>query len=143
MGLSFRRMLTWLTRQKRKGRHRLWDLLAALHRGSVSCSLGHSEPPISISLCLGHHSTHSHRGWLDLLFLHRMCRRLGCHHKECAQIYFHATIVDRSVTLHVTVGCHLSKVRIPTSRIKRRKWLTSSQGKCTTLHLRIFQRELK
>ena len=57
--------------KKRKEKHRQRDLLAATHRGSVSCTLGHSEPPSSTSLCTGHHnssgdighlSNRSHRG---------------------------------------------------------------------------------
>ena len=78
---------------EKKERHQQRGPLAATHRGSILCSLGHSEPHSSTSLCTGHHSSsgdishlsnHSHREWLGLLFLHRASRRFGCRSRGCA-----------------------------------------------------------
>ena len=50
---------------EKKERHRQRDPLVATHRGSASCSLGHSEPPSSTSLCTGHHSSSGDIGHLS------------------------------------------------------------------------------
>jgi len=89
--LSFRRMPTWLTRQRRRERRRRRGLRAALPRGFDWCSRAHSMPPSNTS----HRSsgdtcplsTLSHRGQLGLLFLHRASRRFGCRSRGCAQIF--------------------------------------------------------
>ena len=92
---------------------------------------------------IGHLSTCSHRGQSELLCLSRMCRRCGCSSRVCTQIYPHASTMVKLVTLHVIAICHLSKIKLPISRTRRKMWLILSPGTCIILHLRMFQRELK
>ena len=147
MGLSYRRTPIWLTRRRRRGRHRQWDLLAVLPRGSVWCSQAHSEPPSSTSHSssgdIGPISTLSHRGQSGLLPLSRMSRRSGCSSWGCAPIYFRVTTVGSRVTLHGTAQCHPSKACNQASRVRSRVWPTSSRDKCTTPPLRVSLRELQ
>ena len=147
MGLSFKRTPTWLTRRRRREKHRQWDLLAVFLRGSVWCSRAHSEPPFSTSRRNSGDtcplSTLSHRGQSGLLLLSRMSRRSRCSSQGCAPICFRVTTVGSQVTLHGTALCHPSKASNRASRVRSRVWLTSSRGKCTTPPSRVFQRELQ
>ena len=87
--LSFRRMPTWLTRQRRRERRRRRDLRAALPRGFAWCSRAHSVPPFSTSHRssgdIGPLSTLNHRGQSGLLPLGRMSRRSGCSSRGAPQ----------------------------------------------------------
>ena len=147
MGLSYRRMPTWLTRRRRRERHRQWALRAVLLRGSAWCSRVHSEPPFSTSHSssgvIGPLSTHSLRGQSDLLFLSRMSRRYGCSSRGCAPMYSHAIIVGSLVILHVIAQCHPSKVSNRVSRTRSSNWLISNPSVCTTPLSRAFPRELQ
>ena len=147
MGLSFRRTPTYLTRQRRRERHRQWALRAVLLRGSAWYSRAHSEPPFntnhSSSGVIGPLSTHRHRAQLDLLFLSRVSRRFGCSSRGRAPICFRATTMGSLDTLHGTARCHQSRASNQVSRPRSRMWLISSQGRCTTPPLRVFQRELQ
>ena len=147
MGLSFRRIPTWLIRRRRRERHRQWDLRAALPRGSVWYSRAHREPLFSTSHSssgdIGPLSTHRHRGQSGLLFLSRVSRRYVCNSRGCAPIYSHATTVGSRGTLHGTARCPQSRAISPVSRAKSRMWLISSRGKCTTPPSRVFLRELQ
>ena len=140
-----------LTRQKRKEKHQQQGLLAALPRNSALCSQGHSEPLISSSGGLGHHShsrgfdhpsAHRRRGLPDSLCLSSMIRRHGYSRRGHVPVCLHATTVGKWVTLHVTVRCHPSKASNQVKKIRRTEWLISSLGRCTTQHLRVFPREL-
>ena len=147
MGLSYRRTPTWLTRQRRRERHRRRDLLAVLLRGFAWCSRAHSEPPFSTSHSssgdTGPLSTLSHRGRSCLLLLNRMSRRSGCSSRGCAPTCFRVTTADSWVILHGTVQCQPSKASNRVSRVRSRVWPTSSLGKCTTPPSRVFLRELR
>ena len=67
----------------------------------------------------------------DLLFLSRMSRRYGCSSRGCAPMYSHAIIVGSLVILHGIAQCHPSRASIQVSRARSRKWLISSQDRCT------------
>ena len=146
MGLSFRRMPTWLIRRRRTERHRQWDLRAALPRGSVWYSRAHREPLFSTihnsSGDTGPLSTHRHRGQPGLLFLSRVSRRYGCSSRGCAPIYSRATTVGSLDISHATARCHQSRASSPVSRVRSSKWLISNWDKCTTPLLRVFLSEL-
>jgi len=135
MELSFRRMPIWLTRQRRRERRRQRDLRAAPPRDFIWCSRAHSESPFSTSHsssgAIGHLSTHSHRGPSGLLLLSRMSRRPGCSSRGCAPLCFHITTVGNLDTLHVTARCHPSRASNQVSRARSKKWLISSQDRCT------------
>jgi len=135
MGLSFRRMPTWLIRRRRRERRRQWDLRAALPRGSVWYSRAHREPLFSTSHSssgdTGPLSTRRHRGQPDLLFLSRVSRKYGCSSRGCAPIYSRATTVGSLDISHATVRCHRSRANSPASRVRSSKWLISNQDKCT------------
>ena len=133
-------------RRRKRERHRPWDLLAVLLRGSAWCSWARSEPPFSISRsssgAIGPLSTHRHRAQLDLLFLNRLSRRFGCSSRGRAPICFHATTVGSLDTLHGTARCHQNRANRPVSRVRSSKWLISNRDKYTTPPSRVFQREL-
>ena len=135
MGLSFRRTPTWLTRQRRRERHRQWALRAAPHSGFALSSQAHREPPFSTSHSssggIGHPSIHNLKGRSGLLFLSRASRRSGCSSRGCAPICSRATTVDNRVTLHGTAQCHRSRASRLVSRVRSSKWLTSSRDGCT------------
>ena len=110
MGLLFRKMPTWLTRQRRRERHRQWALRAAPHSGFALSSRARREPPFSTSHSssggIGHPSIHSLRGRSGLLFLSRASRRSGCSSRGYAPICFRVTTVGSRGTLHETARCH-------------------------------------
>ena len=145
--LSFRRMPTWLTRQRRRERRRRRDHRAALPRGFTWCSRAHSVPPFSTSHSssgdTGPHSTLSHWGQSGLLLLSRMSRRSGCSSRGYAPTCFRVTTVGSLVTLHGTAQCHPSKASNRANKVRSRVWPTSSRGKCTTPPLRVFLRALR
>ena len=147
MGLSFRRMPTWLIRRRRKERRRPRDLRAALPRGSAWYSRAHREPLFSTSHSssgdTGPLSTHRHRGQPGLLFLSRVSRRYGCSSRGCAPIYSRATTVGSLDISHATARCHQSRDTTPVRRVRSSKWLISNRDKCTTPPSRVSQRELQ
>ena len=147
MGLSFRRMPTWLIRRRRKERRRQRDLRAALPRGPAWYSRAHREPLFSTSHSssgdTGPLSTHRLRGQSDLLLLSRMSRRYGCSSRGCAPMFSHAIIVGSLVILHGIAQCHPSKVSNRVSRTRSSNWLISNPDVCTTPPSRAFPRELQ
>ena len=147
MGLSCRRMPTWLIRQRKREKHRQQDLRAAPHSSFALSSQAHRVPPFSTSHSsnggIGHPSIHSLRGRSSLLFLSRASRRFGCSSRGYAPICFRVTTVGSLVILHGIAQCHPSRASNQVSRARSRKWLISSQDRCTTPPSRVFLRELQ